>query len=85
MTSSRLRRVLEFCEIVEPTKGLQGHTARVAWQLSQALVLLDPDDNEASQLRDRAESIRKEMQGEHFKDFPAEDHSYDLLIVAYFR
>lgn len=74
-----------MCQIVEPTKGSQSHTARASWKLSRVLFQLDPDSEEAASLMKTAEDIRKDIQGDKYKDLPPEDHSYDMLIAHFFR
>ncbi|KAF9767395.1 hypothetical protein IL306_000053 [Fusarium sp. DS 682] len=80
----RLHKTLKMCEVAEPTPGTQGQTAR-SWKLGNVLLDLDPGSDEGKGLRKRAEDIRKQMQGDRYKDLPPEDHSYDMLVAHYFR
>jgi hypothetical protein len=83
--SQRLLKLLEMCEVAELTPGTQGQTTRTPWKLGNVLLDLDPDSDGGKTSRARAEDIRKQMQGNRYKDLPAENRSYDMPLAHYFR
>ncbi|KAI9772628.1 MAG: hypothetical protein M1840_000222 [Geoglossum simile] len=78
-----LRKTLAVCTFKESVKGDRGDTARVMRRLSEALEL-DGQLDEAKQLHDEAESIRKSMQGDRFDELEDTEQAYNLLVYVAF-
>jgi hypothetical protein len=76
--STTLQRVLIIAELNEPSKGDKGETARIMRKLAEAHEL-NGDITEATNLKTRAEAMRKEIQGDRFDLLPDTDLSYAML------
>ncbi|KAE8443926.1 hypothetical protein EG329_001236 [Mollisiaceae sp. DMI_Dod_QoI] len=72
------RKTEVLCTINEPVKGDKGETARVWRRLAEALEK-NGQIKEAIKLKSDAEAVRKEIQGERYKDLPDTEFSYNLM------
>jgi hypothetical protein len=76
--STTLQRVLIIAELNEPSKGDKGETARIMRKLAEAHEL-NGDITKATNLKTRAEAMRKEIQGDRFDLLPDTDLSYAMM------
>ena len=76
--SSSLQRSLVVAELNEVSKGDKGETARVTRKLAEAYELKGDRDT-AKDLKESAESMRREIQGDRFEELPDEDISYAMM------
>ncbi|KAM5367170.1 hypothetical protein ACJZ2D_010160 [Fusarium nematophilum] len=76
--SSMLQDVLRVAEQLEHAKGDKGEVARVQRKLAEAYQLKG-ETAEAEILKDEAEQMRREIQGDRFSELPDCDLSYAMM------
>ncbi|KAM0801935.1 hypothetical protein BDR22DRAFT_146042 [Usnea florida] len=75
----RLQKAKLVAELNEKGRGDQGDTARMLRRLAEAYDLKGRHA-EAATMREKAESIRRKVQGERFDALPDTEGSYDLMV-----
>ena len=71
--------MLILCELREKAKGDKGEIARVTRRLAEAH-LLNGNLDEASRLKEKAESMRKEIQKHREWQLPDSEMAYNILV-----
>ncbi|TGO07322.1 hypothetical protein BTUL_0292g00080 [Botrytis tulipae] len=77
-TSNDLSKILIIAQLNESSKGDKGETARVLRRLAEAYEL-NGDQEQGSNYKMQAETIRKQIQGARFEKLPDEDQSYAMM------
>ena len=73
-----LQRILVVAKLNEESKDDRGETARVERKLAEAYEL-NGEIEKAKEHRESAESARRGIQGDRFREFPDEDLSYAMM------
>ena len=73
-----LQQVLLIAKLIQPSKGDPGEVARVQRKLAEVYEQKGALD-EATRLKNEAEAMRKEVQGERFAELPDCDLSYAMM------
>ncbi|KAL8902975.1 MAG: hypothetical protein Q9207_004248 [Kuettlingeria erythrocarpa] len=71
---ANLQRLLVVAQLNEESKGDKGETARVTRKLAEAYEL-NGEIEKAKELKDSAESMRREIQGDRYPELPDDDLS----------
>jgi hypothetical protein len=79
--SIELQQLLVIAKLNESSKGDRGETARVLRKLAEAYQLrgLKGDADKATEFRNNAEAMRKEIQGSRFSSLEDNDLSYAMM------
>lgn len=77
-TSNDLSKILIIAQLNESSKGDKGETARALRKLAEAYEL-NGDQEQGSNYKLQAETIRKQIQGARFEKLPDEDQSYAMM------
>ncbi|KAF2106872.1 hypothetical protein BDV96DRAFT_654203 [Lophiotrema nucula] len=79
-----LRKALLVCKYNERIKGDQGDSTRIMRKLAEALGMLG-ETEEAMQFEKAAKAIRKELQGDSYREDLDDDASWNALVHVIFR